>query len=373
MEVELDNFRAALAFGVEHEPVLALRTAAALGYFWARRAGPSEGRRWLELAIERVETLPGALQNPVCQAPYARAWGWLGQTAMAGGNNLLAGRCFARAADLAEATGDTRTRAMAIGLSGLLELTAGNVEAAGRHLQEGIDLLRAQNDRVILPMALGTMGRYWMITGRDDEARACAEEAIDLAVETGNRWFAAWSYMTLGWSDKGHGAFDRAKQNLDEGLAIFSEMGDKHFANVARSSVADMARLSGDRDTARKLYQQIMLAWRDLGNLGAVARCLECLAFLEVPPADLGSQGSGAPCDDESAVTRCSDAARLLGAAATLRRRHAAPMAAYEEEEHRTHVAALQACAGSEAFAEAWASGEALALDDAFTLALQAF
>ena len=64
LDRELDNYRAALAYGLEHDPVMALRTAAALGFFSSRRAAPSEGRFWLESAIARVEAMPAALEDP---------------------------------------------------------------------------------------------------------------------------------------------------------------------------------------------------------------------------------------------------------------------------------------------------------------------
>ena len=140
LDRELDNYRAALDYGLEHDPVTALRTAAALGFFWSRRAAPSEGRFWLESAIARVEAMPAALEDRIARAAHARAYGWLGQTAMASGDNLSAGRDFARGAELAQATGDQRARSMAIGMLGFVELLSGDLEAAGPHLQEAVDI-----------------------------------------------------------------------------------------------------------------------------------------------------------------------------------------------------------------------------------------
>ena len=161
-------------------------------------------------------------------------------------------------------------------------------------------------------MALGILARYWVTIGKQDEGRACAEEAIALAAETGNRWFSGMARQNLALIATLQGAYDEASRHLEASLAILTEMGDRHFANVATSALADIARLSGDRERARLLYRQVMLTWRDFANLGAIARCLECLAFLAMgddcaeassarlpsrrAPAGRRSRASPAPC-----------------------------------------------------------------------------
>jgi hypothetical protein len=97
-------------------------------------------------------------------------------------------------------------------------------------------------------------------------------------------------------------------------------------------------------------------------NPGAIARCLECLAFL----------ATGDECTEASSAA-CRHAARLLGAAAALRQRHAAPMAVYEADEYRTRRDALQARLGDQAFAAEWASAQAFTLEQAIALALRDF
>lgn len=362
LDHEMDNYRAALAYSLAQDPVMALRTAAALGFFSSRRAAPSEGRFWLESAIARVEALPAALEDTTTQAAHARAYGWLGQTAMASGDNSSADRYFARGAELAQATGDHRARAMAIGMLGFIEMLSGDMEAAGPHLQEAVDIERAQDDRPVLPMALGTLARYWVTIGKQDEGRACAEEAIALAAETGNRWFSGMARQNLALIAMQQGAYDEASRHLEASLAILTEMGDRHFANVATSALADIARLSGDRERARLLYRQVMLTWRDFANPGAIARCLECLAFL----------ATGDECTEASFST-CCYAASLLGAAAALRQRYAAPMAVYEADEYHTRRDALQARLGDQAFAAEWTSAQAFTIDQAIALAQRDF
>lgn len=57
MELDLDNFRAALDWGLSqgHDPVLAGVVAGSLGQLWYRGGLIAEGRRWMETALERID------------------------------------------------------------------------------------------------------------------------------------------------------------------------------------------------------------------------------------------------------------------------------------------------------------------------------
>jgi predicted ATPase len=54
LDSEQDNFRAVLAWAVEHDATGALRLAAALAPFWETRGHYSEGRNWLERALAKA-------------------------------------------------------------------------------------------------------------------------------------------------------------------------------------------------------------------------------------------------------------------------------------------------------------------------------
>jgi len=72
LEAERDNVRAALAFGLEREPALALRLAGALGRFWWVR-GPAEGLAWLERGLESTDVEPD-VRAPALAAAGEAAW-----------------------------------------------------------------------------------------------------------------------------------------------------------------------------------------------------------------------------------------------------------------------------------------------------------
>ena len=110
------------------------------------------------------------------------------------------------------------------------------------------------------------------------------------------------------------------------------------------------------------LYRETLLVWRQLGNRGAVARILECLAFAIAQQARAGVAGQ--PLGD------FSRAARLLGAAEALRTDSGSPMMGAEYAEYEGEVAALRGDMDEEAFKAGWETGRRLTLEQAIQAAL---
>ena len=57
-DLELDNFRAALQWGLDHDVMAALRLGGAQAIFWASRGLIMEGRQWLQAALDQTAALP---------------------------------------------------------------------------------------------------------------------------------------------------------------------------------------------------------------------------------------------------------------------------------------------------------------------------
>ena len=64
LDAEYNNVRAALAYALEHAPLVALRLAGALGWYWYIRVPFAEGLQWLQAALARTDETAGV----------ARAW-----------------------------------------------------------------------------------------------------------------------------------------------------------------------------------------------------------------------------------------------------------------------------------------------------------
>ena len=158
----------------------------------------------------------------------------------------------------------------------------------------------------------------------------------------------------LSWGGVANTAGDTAAARplLEECLSVFLERHDPRRANMARSELAHLERYEGHVTLAQALYRQTIIAWEELGNRGAQAHQLECLAFL--------AQAEG----------RAERAARLLGAADAARAAHHSPMWPDQQTEYDRELGALRGQLGDAALASAWAAGRTLTLEAAVALAV---
>jgi hypothetical protein len=200
-----------------------------------------------------------------------------------------------------------------------------------------------------LSLALGTLAFLAFVERNLVEGRLYLEEGLRVAHKIGNPWILAQVTLNLGRLAAAEGEMAEARQLLEESATRFQQVRDLNQLNSARSELAHSLRRHGDYESARVLYLETIQDWRQQGHRGAVAHQLECLAFIA------NAQGQG------------SRAARLLGAAESLREASHSPMIPYERAEYEQSVAALR----GQASESDWAEGRALTLDQAVAFALE--
>ena len=110
-----------------------------------------------------------------------------------------------------------------------------------------------------------------------------------------------------------------------------------------------MAHAQGDDGRATALYEESLALCRELGDKHGLAECLEGLAGVAVAQQQL------------------ERAARLLGAAETLREATGAPLSPGERVRYDRDMSAVRAGLGEAAFAAAWATGKAMPLEQVIT------
>jgi hypothetical protein len=122
--------------------------------------------------------------------------------------------------------------------------------------------------------------------------------------------------------------------------------------------LADAVRLEKDFPQAVKLLLEALAEWQEMGNQGAVARCLECLAFIGGELAPTETQAS-----DQAELLQRSGI--LLGAAEALREVSGSVMTANERLEYDEKLSALQTLASQEIFKASWRQGCETSVDQA--------
>ena len=143
------------------------------------------------------------------------------------------------------------------------------------------------------------------------------------------------------------GDYTRALALFNESLPIWRELEDKQHIAMALNNLGRVASRQGDYSGARAFLVDALMIRCELGDKPGIAYSLEGFASLAT------AQG------------RASWAARLFGAAEALREAIRVPLLPPDRPEYEQTVNAAHSSLGEEAFAEHWATGRAMTLEEA--------
>jgi predicted ATPase/DNA-binding CsgD family transcriptional regulator len=250
LESEHDNLRAALGWAAERgEPETALRLGGALWRFWRVRGHLSEGRRWLELALDfdppksesvsavaRLRAMLGTGVIAVAQGDYART-SQLGEEALA----------LARAAD------DRPKIGWAHDLLALAALEQGHFDEALPHAADALAWHQEVGDKVGSAVALARLAIVAHEQGNLAQAVTLCEQSLTLQSETGDQWTAAYARHTLGEVSHDRGDDRRAADHYRESLAIWRELGERFYIAMSFIGLAGVAAEGGQAEHAARL------------------------------------------------------------------------------------------------------------------------
>ena len=360
LDAEYDNLRAALTWALDRDTERALRIVAGLPQYWGARGYSTEGRNWAEQALARdaaeAASRPEVDKNR--HAFRADALVALSQVFLGQGQDVEAHRVLEEATGLMRELGVRDGLASALGLLSMVSASQGDGKSALEYSKQSIELAEATGDKIALAMAYGVLGRFtYELEGDIPRARTYVERAIAIARELDLGWGLGLGLMLLGAMSSEEGDYDSARSRLAESMALFRAEGNRPFVNNTRSRMADVARAQGDYGTAIELYGEALKTWSELGNRGAAARCLECLAFVAI--AQTGVPGAT---DGQSSLRK---AARMFGAASAVRESSASNMEPKEQAEYGRELAKLRARLDGESLNAAWAHGRAQSLEQA--------
>lgn len=345
LEVEHDNFRAALAWCQTQESELdaGLRLAAALWNFWEVRGHLNEGRHWLEALLARA---------PKRTALRSKALNAAGSLAFDQHDYAAATAFHEESLAIRRELGDARGIAVALGNLGNVARAQANYAAARARLEEGLAIFRDLGYTWAVGLALHNLGHVAREQRDYPAARHFYAESLRTVRELGDTQGIASSVHDLGYVALEEGDDGRALELFDESLALFHELGDKPGMAHAFHSLGLVAWHRGEYDVARVHLEASLRLRQELGDPQGTAACL----------AGLGGV-AGVAARPEKAV-------RLFGATAALLEATGAHLEAIERAIYERSVAAARAVLGATRFAEAWAAGRAIPLEQAIAFAL---
>jgi predicted ATPase/class 3 adenylate cyclase len=308
LERDHDNLRAALRWAIEREDAeVGIRLARGLAVFWETRGHYSEDRSF----HESILALPAGPELDGLRAEL-----------------------FQHHARVAQQQGDS--------------------PVARAFAEEALAIARRVGDRAVLVYTLNTLGFVMRVQGEYATARPALEECLALARESGRIGSTATALLHLGlltWEADRDG--DTAWSLYEQSLALAQDTGDRRLAGYALSSMGSVARARGDAATTRALMAEALAISGELGEIAYEPHKLYVLAALN---ADAG---------------RLDRAVRIAAAAVRLAESIGSRTWPSILRERDAWLEPARAALGGEAFARAWAAGQAMTRERAVAYALE--
>ncbi len=345
-ESEHDNLRAALRYLLERgEAAIAARIGGgAFWHFWLYRGYLTEGRTILERILAQLS-----------ERTSARAWVLLnaGLSARFQGDSARATILLEEGLDLSRTLSDPQLIAYFLYSLGELRYSRGDFEQATILYDECLPLLRELRDKVVLPLALSRWSETLLAQGEYERSRALCEEGLALAREMGSPDKIAGSLTDLATALLEQGNDEQVRTLCEESLVIWQQLGHKAGCAHTLTILGRLALQQGDIERATQCYQESLVLRQEAGEKEGIAAALEELARVAAIRGQIRS------------------AAQLFGAAEALRTAMGTPLPLSERASHEHAVKAVRANLDETAFAQAWAEGQAMTLEQAMTAALE--
>jgi predicted ATPase/class 3 adenylate cyclase len=356
-ETEDENVRAAFEWALENNPETAIEIALKLPDYWAKRGQVVEGADWFDEAIARLDQLPAVTGEQQRQrlGLRGRALVWCARVMILIGDRMSESQQKAQdGLAIAQQIKDEWLEAFARVVfafgstwlgdpNNIVIVEAEKAEAIFRKLSDQSGVALTMSVRAIYA---GTFKRDMATSHR------YGQEVIRIMTALEQPWDVVNAMTGIAYGQFFQGNYVEARPRFEAALKGFRELGDKQFANSMQSMLAEIAKQEGDYPRALSLFTEVILTWREMGHRGAVARCLESIAFIA------------------NAQNQLKRSARLLGAANALRTASVALMRGPEQVEYDRELAALHAKLDDAAFAIEWSTGQALSMNQAVDYAL---
>jgi non-specific serine/threonine protein kinase len=274
LEEEHDNMRAALSWALEREEVeLVLRLAGVLGTFWQAHGHWSDGRKWLESALDGDKRASAAAKIRAREALL-----WLSY------DQFDIERMEAVAQEAIKLSAEAEIdSSLAASLRIMLACPAwlgGDYERGKELLEESITLSRQAGDKVKTAEAAFQLA---VVTdGLGDRARAkeIFEEVIAACREVGYAYRLPDSLLSLGYTFMLEGDYERGAALNEEAVAICREHGYRQKLNYALDNLGWAALLRGDYEGAKPFYEESLVVSKELGDRSIASESLEGMACI---------------------------------------------------------------------------------------------
>jgi len=242
LEEEHDNLRAALRWSFERDAGMAVRLAAAIRRFWILHNYFTEGRGWLEEALER--------SNNVSPAVRFKLLNILGLLARLQGDLMTALKIHEEGLAVGRAANNLRQIAISSNSLGLVMYQLGNLSMARKLYNESLEINRDINDKFRFAVSLNFLGNLTYVEGNDRAANQLFEESLAICKQMGNKQAVSCNLANLGAIAHERGDNRAARVHFGEALMIAQELDYQIVISSSLDGFAALALNCGDAERA---------------------------------------------------------------------------------------------------------------------------
>lgn len=386
VEADYDNLRAALEWSLRFEGLkyegtaeqeqavqASIKLTGALYIFWWLRNYASEGRKWLQRALnqpaqqlitwDRFRSTNAAIILAVGQSDNHQA------LQLADANFALASRLD-----------DMNVLAFAHHSRGVVLWKLKDYDAASDQCQRALELFRIIENRPAAAGALQSLGRIAMNQHALTLAKTYLEESAQLLGEFGDTFEFNEALCDLGLLAYLQEDFASARAYHEKSLSVFRKVGNVAGIEMALNRLADVARAQNKYEEAGNLYNEAFAIYRETGDKDEIASLLHNLGYVAEHRGDQAEALSHfrealklqCELDNQAGIAEClagvaavltarggpmERAARLFGAAESVREKAGAVLWPANAMEMERYLSWLRAALPEERLQQEWAQG----------------
>ncbi|BCK72494.1 hypothetical protein Srufu_064470 [Streptomyces libani subsp. rufus] len=259
IEAELPNLRVALEQSLEcpADTHLGQYLAGTLWFYWVGCGRLSEGRHWLDRALE--------LESEHDDTRLKALW-VAGYVAVLQGDTIGALGALQECRDEAERTGNATAAAYALHRTGCLALVCDDMPRAEELLRRALRRYREIGElngtvllaQVELAMAVAFRG------APADAVRLC-EDVVEVCADHGELWTRAYAQFVLGYAAWSRSDGERARTLLEQSLAVHHAFHDLLGVVLALELLAMITLGEGEAEEAAVLQGAAKRIWPSVG------------------------------------------------------------------------------------------------------------
>ena len=383
LEREHDNLRATLSWLLEQGAAgqiteLALRLGGVLALFWWVRGYISEGRHWLEQALE--------ISRGVRSAVRAKVLVGAGELATLQDDFGQAEALYAEGVALYREQGDRLGSATGLSRWGYAAMMRCNYAQARALLEEALALFGEVSDPGGSAYVLNILASARIYQGEYAQAQALLEENLLLCREVGDVQDYALALVLLGWVLQYQGDLARAYAQLEESRVVSREMGFKRNLGLVILFLGLVTFRQGDVAEARSLLEESLGIFQEVGERGRIAEVLGSQGLISLSQGDYAAARAlleeslqiSLELDYKWDIAGCLEglaaavatggeprrAAWCMSAAQVLREAIGTPLPSVFQAMHEFTMASVRTYLGEQTFDEAMAEGRTMPPED---------